>query len=392
MVMADRLPVSEEYFDMKVLICSVTAGEGHNSTARAVRDKFGEMGIACDILDTYKYASPAIAKLISEGYLFVSDKAQLMFGAGYRIAEKRHSGGVSVARLFNSQFTDEIGEYIRDYSPDAVLFTHPFSGLILDVLKQKKLISVKTVGILTDFTFHPYWEECRHCDYVVVPSPMLLYQARKKGFPDSAVLPLGIPINGKFAKSMSKGEAKCSLGLNPEVKAVLLMGGSMGHGNLASVVKKLDALEAPERFQIISVCGNNEDEYEKIEKYKGKARLSVLNLGFVNYVDRLMDAADIIVTKPGGLTTSESLAKRLPMIIVNPIPGQEARNTAFLLNNGTAMAASKTSPVDELVFSLLGEEGKDRYNEMLRCIDILRRPNSAADVCGFVAEMCASGI
>lgn len=378
------------YTGMKILICSVTAGEGHNSTAKALREEFENMGVVCDILDTYKYASPAMAKLIADGYLFVSDKAQRMFGAGYRMAEKRHggSGELSVARVFNTQFTDEIGEYINDFKPNAVIFTHPFSGLILDVLKQKNMLSVKTVGILTDFTFHPYWEECRLCDYVVTPSPMLLYQARQKGFADSAVLPFGIPISSKFGMSVPKAQAREEFDLDPKLKTVLLMGGSMGHGNMCSIVKKLDALETPEDIQIISVCGNNEDEFRKIEKYKKRARRTVLNLGFVNYVDRLMDAADIIVSKPGGLTTSEALAKRLPMIIVNPIPGQEARNTSFLLNNGTAMAASKTGPVEELVFSLLGESGQARYEAMLKCVDILRRPNAAAEVCRFVTEIC----
>ncbi len=374
---------------MKVLICSVTAGEGHNSTAKALRDQFEADGVACDILDTYKYVAPMIGKLISEGYLFVSDKAKIVFRAGYRMAEKRHggTGELSVARLFNSQFTDSIGEYINNFAPDAVVFTHPFSGLILDVLKQKQKISTKTVGILTDFTFHPYWEDCRLCDYVVTPSPLLLYQAREKGFTDDAVLPLGIPIKGKFSKTVPKAEARERFGLDPDKPTLLVMGGSMGHGNMAANIKRLDALECADDFQIISVCGNNEEEREKIDKFKAHARRTILNYGFVDFIDVLMDASDIIISKPGGLTTSEALAKRLPMIIVNPIPGQEARNTAFLLNNGAAMAASKTCPVDELVFSLMSDGGR-RISLMREAIDILRRPDSARDVCRFIEGIC----
>lgn len=376
---------------MKVLICSVTAGEGHNSTARAMRDKFTDMGISCDILDTYKYVAPIIGKLIAEGYLFVSDKASRVFSAGYRVAEKRHggTGEMSVARLFNSQYTDEMGEFISDFAPDAVIFTHPFAGIILDVLKQKGMLSVKTVGILTDFHFHPYWEECRLCDYVVTPSPELLYQARHKGFSDSAVLPFGIPINSKFSKSVPRTKAREEIGLDANVKTVLLMGGSMGHGNMTELVRRLDSFDAPEPLQLISVCGNNEANFDKIERYKKKnAHRHIENYGYVEFVDKLMDAADMIVTKPGGLTTSEALAKRLPMIIANPIPGIETRNTAFLLNNGTAMAVSKHTPIDEIVFSLLGEHGARRYEAMQSCIDILRRPDSAADVCEFTAKIC----
>lgn len=374
---------------MRVLICSVTAGEGHNSTAKALRDQFEADGVACDILDTYKYAAPMIGKLISEGYLFVSDKAKFAFKAGYRMAEKRHggTGEMSVARLFNSQFTDEIGEYINDYAPDAVIFTHPFSGLVLDILKQKGRISAKTVGILTDFTFHPYWEDCRLCDYVVTPSPLLLYQAREKGFSESSVLPLGIPIKSKFAKEQPKDAARAELGLDPELSTLLVMGGSMGHGNIAANIKRLDQLDCKRDFQIISVCGNNEEERAKTDKYLLHSNRRILNFGFVDFIDKLMDAADIIISKPGGLTTSEALAKRLPMIIVNPIPGQEARNTSFLLNNGVAMAASKTCPVDELVFSLMSDGGR-RIAMMRDAIDAMRRPNSARDVCRFVENNC----
>lgn len=375
---------------MKILICSVTAGEGHNSTAKAISDKFTEMGVDSCILDTYKYVAPMVGRLIADGYLFVSDKASKVFSAGYSMAEKRRggTGEVSMARVFNSQYTDEMGELIVSMAPDAIMFTHPFAGLILDVLKQRGELNVPTVGILTDFHFHPYWEECRLCDYVVTPDHSLLWQARKKGFFDGAVLPFGIPINSKFAKSQPKAAAREAVGLDPAVKTVLLMGGSMGHGNMTALAGKLDRAQMPEDIQIITVCGNNEDLFEKIEKYRRKrARRHILNLGFADNVDVLMDAADIIITKPGGLTTSEALAKRLPMIIANPIPGLETRNTAFLLNQGTAMAVTKSTPIEGLVFSLLGEAGQDKYRAMLGCIDVLRKPDSASDVCNFVKNI-----
>lgn len=375
---------------MKVLICSVTAGEGHNSTAKAMRDKFTEIGIESQVLDTYKYAAPIVAKLISEGYLFVSDKASKVFSAGYSMAEKRHggTGEISMARVFNSQYTDEMSEFIRSYSPDAVMFTHPFAGLILDVLKQRGELSVPTLGILTDFHFHPYWEECRLCNFVVTPDSSLVYQAKNKGFSESAVLPLGIPINSKFAKSQPKDAARDAVGLDPNIKTVLIMAGSMGHGNMASLIRRIDRIDTPEEIQIISVCGNNESMFDKIEKYrKKKAKCNILNLGYANNVDVLMDCADMIITKPGGLTTSEALAKRLPMIIANAIPGIETRNTAFLLNHGTAMAVTKSTPLEELVYSLLGDGGRPRYEAMLGCIDVLRKPDSAENVCRFVEKL-----
>lgn len=378
---------------MKVLVCSVTAGEGHNSTAKAISAAFDRRGVECCVIDTYKEASPTTAKIIANGYLFAAGKAQHVFGAGYRMAEKRHGGTdkFSVLRMFNKQFCDDIGKYIESYEPDAIIFTHAFAGMILDIMKQKKGFRMKTVGVLTDFTFHPYWEDCLLTDYVVTPSPALLYQAREKGFQDDQVLPFGIPIGDRFSISSPKDEARREFGLEEDVTTVMIMGGSMGHGSLSSVVEKVDRMKVSERVQIISVCGNNKDEFEKIEKYKEGARCRILNFGFSKCVDRLMDAADMIVTKPGGLTTSEALAKRLPMIITNAIPGQEVRNTTFLLNHGAAMAVSKYSPVEELIFSLLGEEGRHRREAMVQAIDVLRHPDAAERLSAFVCDICGDG-
>lgn len=373
---------------MKILIMSVTAGEGHNSTARAMKAYFDKCGALCSVLDTYKYVSPAVAKLVSEGYLFVSQKAKgAMFKAGYRIAEKRHggTGERSTTRFVHTLFTDEIYEYIENSRPDAVIFTHPFAGMILDIMREKHTLEAKSIGVLTDFVFHPYWEECLMCDYIITPSPMLNYQAKVKGFSEDQILPLGIPIGEKFSTVGDKRAMRESLGLDPNAKTVLLMGGSMGYGHMAKTVRSLDQLDLGEDMQIISVCGNNEEMREKIDHYLKSARHRILNFGYVNNVPELMDAADVIVSKPGGLTTSEALAKRLPLIIVNPIPGQESRNTAFLTNNGAALASSNTCPVAELVYSLF--KNPDRMRTLHNAIDILRRPNSAADVCEFTMKL-----
>ena len=150
------------------------------------------------------------------------------------------------------------------------------------------------------------------------------------------------------------------------------------------VLEQLDAAVG-ESLQIIAVCGNNTKAKADLEAMETRCRL--LPLGFVDYVDHLMDAADCIVTKPGGLTTSEALAKGLPMVIVNPIPGQEARNAQFLLNSGTAVATHDMCTADELVIRLMDEPR--RLEAMRLSIEELRHPTSTADVCEFVMRLCA---
>ena len=370
----------------KILILSVTAGEGHNSTAKAMRAYFWEHDAECDILDTYGSVYPTIAKSINKSYLWmVSSKIKGAYRVGYHLAEmhKNSAFNEAIEQITNHPFAKEITNHIREGEPDAVLFTHPFPGLILDNLKRAGKITQPTLGVLTDFVFHPFWECCTANDYIVTPADALRFQARDKGFRDEQVLPLGIPIHPKFALSMPKDEARRSLGLDPEAKTVLLMGGGTGYGNLAATVSALDALPITGKFQIIAVCGSNKRALEEVSSLQTAHQL--LPLGFVNNVDTLMDASDCIVSKPGGLTTSESLVKRLPMVIVNPIPGPELRNTQFLLNSGTAVAVNQHSSLDELVARLFEEPG--RLDAMRACIDILRRPYATRDVCEFVLGM-----
>lgn len=373
---------------MKIVILSVTAGEGHNSTARAMRDYCISRGAEAEIVDTYGYFSPTVMQSINKSYLWVSSHAKKAWKLGYQLAERRRTVKeleYTPAQIIQLPIVFDILEYLKNSNPDAVIFTHPFAGLILDVLKREGKISMPTVGVLTDFTFHPYWEDCTHNDYVVIPSPALRFQAYRKGFADSQLLPFGIPIHPKFSLSTPKEESRTSLGLDPAVPTLLLMGGSMGYGNMADSLTALDELDPTIPFQIVCVCGNNKKAKEQIDRMQTRRR--VLNLGFVDYVDRLMDASDCIVTKPGGLTTSEALAKRLPMIIVNPIPGQESRNMEFLLNSGAAAAVNRMCTMEELVCRLF--ESEHRLAAMRMSIEELRRPDSTKDVCEFVMEQAA---
>lgn len=372
---------------MKILILSVTAGEGHNSTAKALREEFERQGAECTVLDTFQYISPTLAKFLSEGYLLVTEKAKHAYRVGYRLAEKRKGTETATTHLVDMAFAGDIVDFIGSDDYGVILFTHPFAGMILDYLKEKNMLSLPTVGILTDFTFHPYWEDCTRNDYVVTPAAGLLLQGLCKGFHKEQILPYGIPIRPEFLDCLSKAEAREKLGLDPAQKTILIMGGSMGYGNMAATVKQIDAIPYSEAFQMIVVCGNNREMKDEIDALvaDGSLHHRVLTTGFVNYVSLLMDAADCIVTKPGGLTTSESLTKGLPMVIVNPIPGQEQRNTEFLLNNGAACAASITCPIDECLYQLL--TAPERLAAMEQCVRQLAGDHATEKVCRFAMDL-----
>ncbi|MBQ8402331.1 MAG: galactosyldiacylglycerol synthase [Clostridia bacterium] len=372
---------------MKILILSVTAGEGHNSTAKALREEFERQGAECTVLDTFQYISPALAKFLSEGYLLVTEKAKHAYKVGYRLAEKRRGNETATTHLVDMAFAGDIVDFINSDDYGVILFTHPFAGMILDYLKEIDMLSIPTVGILTDFTFHPYWEDCTRNDYVITPADALLLQGLRKGFRHEQILPYGIPIRPDFLASVPGSEARKKLGLDPDKTTILIMGGSMGYGNMAKTVRQIDSITYGADFQMIVVCGNNGEMKAEIDRLNvdGVLRHTVMTTGFVNYVSLLMDAADCIVTKPGGLTTSESLTKGLPMVIVNPIPGQEQRNTEFLLNNGAACAVSKTCSIDECLYQLLSSP--TRLDAMRQCVRALSKTGATERVCSFAMEL-----
>ena len=371
---------------MNFLILSVTAGEGHNSTARAIRAALEAKDADAEILDTLEYVSPELAKVIADGYLMVTERAQGAYRIGYRLAEMRHvNEKLDAMQLATNALSKELVDYIRSDRFDAVVFTHPFAGMMCSTMKKRGLISNRTVGILTDFTFHPFWEDCTANDYVVTPDKLLLPQARRKGFSDGQILPFGIPINPKFSERVPAEDARRQVGLDPALPTFLVMGGSMGYGNMSELVSRIASIDVERDFQIIAVAGRNVETKAALDRLAEKSARRILVTGFVDYVSLLMDAADCIITKPGGLTTSESLAKNLPMIIVNPIPGQEERNTEFLLNNGCAMASTKTAPIEECIYQLLMSDV--RLEAMKTCIAGVAKPHATEDLTKFLINL-----
>ena len=373
---------------MKALVLSITAGQGHNATAKAICAYLESIGCEAEMLDTFNYLNRILGETVSKGYLITASKTKLLYKGGYRLAEmrKKSKSDVSPTRVGADILAKKLVKFINSYDPDVIICTHIFAGIILDVLKEKRETKAKCIGILTDFAFHPFWEEGLNLDYVVVPNELLTAQALKKGFTKDQVLPLGIPIHPKFSVNISQAEARARLGLDLNKRTVLLMSGSMGYGNIEETVNLLD--KVPYDFQIITVCGNNSAAKAKIDTMHTKKR--VLNLGFVDYVDILMDASDCIITKPGGLTSSEALAKGLPMVIVNPIPGQEDRNTEFFTNNGVAMAVTPTLPLDEVMYHLLSDPR--RIEIMRESIKLIAKPESTKNICEFSKNLAENSV
>lgn len=354
---------------MKLLILSITTGQGHHQTGLAVANYFEEMGHQVTQLDCYEYLSPAMKDMVSHGYLVSTKYSPKLYGKMYRLAEKKDKSEnyATLFQLANTLFHHKMAKYLKENAPDAVVCTHVFAAILMSYLAEKGY-RYPTVGIITDFKAHPYWESTR-LDYYVTPNEYMIPSLAKKGIRKEQILPIGIPIFQKFSQKEEKEIIRKALRLK-NLTTILIMSGSMGFGNVYKILKSIDSV--PEKFQVITVCGNNEKLKKKIDKNKWKHH--VTNYGYVSNVDKLMDAADYLVTKPGGLTVSEALAKELPMLISKPIPGQEERNLDFLLNFGCGMRISKTNPADEIIAQLMMNPKKTEL--MLENIRFIRKPDS----------------
>ena len=361
---------------MKVLLLTVTTGQGHNQTAQSLCKKLDEEKIENRYLDVFEYINPAIKEALSYGYLMSAKRFAKIYGKAYGLLEQREDKERHMLKITTRLMANKLIDYIAEFSPDVIVCTHVFAALLITAINHKFQKDIKTIGIITDFTIHPYWEDTS-MSYYVTASELLNHQATKKGLAKEKILPIGIPIKPEFAEKCDKQKARELLGLSDK-KTVLVMSGSMGYGK---VEKTIDALcDIPLDFQLVTVCGFNEKLKKKIDK-KSFSK-TVINIGFTDKISLYMDAADCIITKPGGLTSSEALAKRLPMIMINPIPGQEDRNAEFLLNNGAALKISKTFPVDEAVFFLLSHTA--RLKNLNENLAFLGKPHSTEDFLNFI--------
>jgi len=367
---------------MKVLFLSVPTGQGHHQTAKAVLEYFSNNpSVECRFLDVVDNTSSVLAEYLQKGYLLSTTVTPGVYGTFYDLADRRnHDKKSNIGKLIKSILNKKLFQYIEIYDPDIIVATHVVSAMAITYLRKKHAIRAKTLAIVTDFTFHPFWEEAK-LDYYITASELLNFQAIKKGYAPEKVLPFGIPIQPHFATKLPKEEARKELGLENRF-TVLLMMGSMGYGNdTLDTVRTLDKME--EDFQLITVCGNNKrlkSRIDKMTKHK-----TVINFGYSNQVALLMDAADCIITKPGGLSTSEALAKELPIIMLDPIPGQEDRNKEFMLNNGIALAVSETYPVTEAVYQLMHFDFK--IQNLKHNMKYIAKPNAAADLGKFMLKI-----
>ncbi len=366
---------------MKVLIISVKAGYGHHSTGNAIIEHFSECGVECEMLDMFEYINHKLADSIDNGYMFSTKYFPKIYGKAYDMLDKhdKRTDKYSPMSVLSKIVSHKLHDYVKRFNPDAIIGTHSYACMMMTYLREAGVVSCPLIGVVTDFTVHPFWENT-NLDYYVIADALLSNNARKKGIPPQKILPFGIPVRKNFSTKKDKLEARKELKIDNKT-TILLMMGSMGFGNILKEIAEIDRLEFD--FQVICVCGKNKKKFKEISHHTWNK--NIITLGFVNNVDLLMDASDCIITKPGGLTTSEFLAKQLPAVIMNPIRGQEDRNTEFLVNAGAAVMVTKTFGIAEALSHVLNCPW--RLETLKQSVKNLGKPNATKDLCDFVINL-----
>jgi processive 1,2-diacylglycerol beta-glucosyltransferase len=305
-----------------------------------------------------------------------------LYRAIYDRAERAKEAGPF--RKWLSRFTaTNLRELIASVQPDAVVCTHAFPCGVMAAYKQMYAPDLPVVGVVTDFVVHPFWIY-RNVDAYAVATAEMRAALLARGVCDERILVSGIPVDPRFgAPASSRAEVRARLDLPPERKIVLMMGGGLGIGPLDVMMRALGDIAEPLAGAII--IGKNRRIERRVLNAAERIEYPLRVLGFVDNVYDYMHASDVLLSKPGGLTSSEALAARLPMVLVKPLPGQEERNMRYLVSRKAAVRALGRRGIQRAVEEVLTSGA---VAERIRAsMELLRRPDAARDVARRIATL-----
>lgn len=367
----------------RVLLLYISEHSGHHCASLAIEKSLHDLDPTIETfnINSFNYTNPILEKIINRAYMSVVKRTPELWDYLYDNPKvlKQTQALRAMMHKFN---TDKLKTLLEEYKPGAVVCTQAFPcGMVADYKKTFNL-NLPIFAVLTDYAPHSYWIY-NNVDQYIVPSKETGDKLIANGIDPLKIKDYGIPIDSKFQNTPDRGVLAEKLGLDKNKLCALIMGGTQGLGPIKELVRLLDRSKADMQFVI--ACGTNKKLYKWLKQRHYQKKIIVLP--YANNVDELMQISDIILTKPGGITTAEALARGLPMLIVNPLPGQEAMNTKFLLNEGVAIKAESPEDVSILLEELL--DNKSKLKVMSDKARLLARPDSSVRIAKSVLEAIA---
>lgn len=388
---------------------SASTGGGHNRAARAIKEELERktidgIPVKCEIVDSLKLVNTTMDKIISRGYEKSAIYTPKAYGRVYRFSETSLvSKNEFKGNLLTSVMAQKFKKLLKDSQPDLIIGTHPFPMIALSTLKKsshtyknstnlgdtfiKHNSSVNVppmISVLTDYTTHSTWIQ-NEINYYIVGHEYVKELLVFEGVDSNKVKTFGIPVEKSFLSHRDKETVLNELGLSSDKLTVLLMGGSFGAGNIKETLDEL--LDIDRDFQILVITGRNESLREKIEKKLASHShdKNICVLGYTNKMNDILASIDVLITKPGGLTTTEALLKDVPMIVPYYIPGQEEENLDFLSNCGAALRTTKKYTLPVLLKVLIDDS--TRLDMLKKNIKSIRKFNSSQNIANLVVDI-----
>lgn len=351
---------------MRILVLSAATGGGHLRAASAIKsyaDKYCKEH-EIEVVDAFEYIGYLYNKTVAGGYEFMAKHTPNLFGTVYNHTNKdTHLN--NMATKFNKLHSKKLLPLIEEKKPDIIICVHPFAGEMVSDLKEKNKINIPAICIITDFAPHRMYIQ-DYLDAYVVSSNEMKESLIELGVKPDIIHTMGIPIDVSFYEDYNKIELLLEMGLAPNLKTLLIMAGSFGVTDILKIYQSV--VETDAEFQIIVITGKNKKLYDKFEEMLSKKNKGLKTdtknnkptklMFFVSDINKYMYVADLIVTKPGGLTVSEAIASSLPMAIFKAFPGQEEDNANYLERNNMAIRLPKGDKCGQVIKDLLCNEEK----------------------------------
>lgn len=351
----------------KVLIFYASYGGGHLSAAKSILKYITEhyTDVEAEMIDCMKYINKPIEKVTTGAYREMAKKAPRLWGKVYSGSEKGLLSKIS--KDSNKLMARKLNHLLQEKKPDFVISTHPFSSQMVSYLKRKKKFNCTLATIMTDFAMHKQWLiGHEYTEFFFVSNEAMKQDIIEYGVSKDKVFVTGIPMSDRFFENFDTKKIYEMFELDVNKKVILFFGGGefgLGKERTSQILKAL--MQKALDYQIVAVAGKNEKMKEAFEQLvqDNYAQDRVRVLGFTDKVPELMHISSLVVTKPGGLTTTESLASNLPMIIINPIPGQEEENAEFLVSKGVGIWIKKQDIPEEIITNLFSSNELEKMRE-----------------------------
>ncbi|MBE6969337.1 MAG: hypothetical protein E7442_04360 [Ruminococcaceae bacterium] len=340
---------------MRTLILSCNTGEGHNSCARAIQRVYEAHGLPCDRIDALHFVSDPFSRMVSHGHSTMYNHSPRLFDRGYGFFERHPLLGRSSGAIFASGSRPLAG-YIARGNYDVVICTHPFAATMLRYAHT----DVKSAFVATDYTCSPTVKECG-ADFCFIPAEDLRADFLCDSLSDDHIVTSGIPIDSGFFSTPRQPQARSHL---------VMMGGSMGCGPMENI---LDILSREDSFDISVVCGKNTVLYRRLTDSFPQSHIRIL--GYVRDMPTLLRSADLYLTKPGGLSTTEAAVSSVPMVFIDAVGGCEEYNLRYFCERGGALAGWEAADTAALCLSLM--KNTALRAEMSEALRVLSIPNGA---------------